>query len=169
LWINLSLDKLKKDHYKGFVMKTDFDTLKQLASHLLSHLQETEIVEFPVDKRIPLIESLATELGVSFSTDEDIKDQAIEEVQEKFGHELADNLTETEMFNHAKKEIIKSFSGEILAGLYLTESLHKVALRVKDFLLDDTDITEVYATDQEIIDHLIHSFKKFTPKVMQQR
>ena len=145
-------------------MKTDFETLKSLASHILNHLQEAELTEYPVDKRADLIEDLATELSVSFSTDEDIKDQAIEEVQDKFGNDLAENITETEMYNHARKEIIKAFSGEILAGLYLTESLHDVALRVKDFLLENDNITEVYATDIELIDFLVTAFKKFTAK-----
>ena len=145
-------------------MKTDFETLKSLSSHILSHLQEAELTEFPIDKRADLIEDLATELSVSFSTDEDIKEQAIEEVQDKFGDDLAENITETEMYNHARKEIIKSFSGEVLAGLYLTESLHDVALRVKDFLLENDNITEVYATDTDLIDFLVTAFKKFTAK-----
>jgi hypothetical protein len=145
-------------------MKTDFETLKSLSSHILSHLQEAELTEFPIDKRADLIEDLATELSVSFSTDEDIKEQAIEEVQDKFGDDLAENITETEMYNHARKEIIKAFSGEVLAGLYLTESLHDVALRVKDFLLENDNITEVYATDTDLIDFLVTAFKKFSAK-----
>jgi hypothetical protein len=145
-------------------MKTDFETLKNLSNHILSHLQEAELTEYPIDKRADLIEDLATELSVSFSTDEDIKEQAIEEVQDKFGDDLAENITETEMYNHARKEIIKSFSGEVLAGLYLTESLHDVALRVKDFLLENENITEVYATDTDLIDFLVTSFKKYSAK-----
>lgn len=145
-------------------MRTNFDTLRAMASFLLSHLQESQIAEFASDKRSDLIESLATELGVSFATDEDVKEQAIEEVHEKFGDDLQGEITETEMFNHARKEIIKSFSGEHLAGLYLTESLHNVALRIKDYLLDCDDIDEVYATDHELIEFVVLQIKKFSPK-----
>ncbi len=145
-------------------MKTDFDTLLALGRYILSHLQEANIAEFPIDKRADLIDSLATELGVSFSTDEDIKDQAIEEVQEKFGEDIPDDITETEMYNHARKEIIKSFSGENISGLYLMESLHHVALRIKDYLLSNDDIEEVYATDLELIDFLVDKLRKFSIK-----
>jgi hypothetical protein len=145
-------------------MKTDFDTLRLLGSYLVNHLQETEIIEYPIDKRSELIEGLATELAVSFSTDEDIVEQAIEEVQEKFGTDIPEEITETEMFNHARKEIVKGFSGEVLAGLYLTESLHNVALRIKDFLLNFDLIEEVYATDHELIDFLVQKIRKFSPK-----
>lgn len=145
-------------------MKTDFDTLLSLGRYILSHLQEANIAEFPIDKRSNLIDALATELGVSFSTDEDIKDQAIEEVQEKFGEDVPDDITETEMYNHARKEIIKSFSGENISGLYLMESLHHVALRIKDFLLSNDDIEEVYATDLELIDFLVEKLRKFSIK-----
>lgn len=145
-------------------MKTDFDTLRALASYILNHLQESEISEFAVDKRDVLIEALATELGVSFSTDEDIRDQAIEEVQEKFGEDVPDDITETEMYNHARKEIIKGFSGENISGLYLTESLRDVSLRIKDFLLGNDDIDEVYATDLELIDFLVERIRKFSSK-----
>ncbi len=145
-------------------MRTDFETLRALASFLLSHLQEAEIAEFAIDKREVLIEALATELGVSFATDEDVKEQAIEEVHEKFGEDIPGDITETEMFNHARKEIIKSFSGEHLAGLYLTESLHDVALRIKDFLLNHDAIDEVYATDHELIDFIVSRVKRFSPK-----
>ncbi|MCB9092798.1 MAG: hypothetical protein H6621_04055 [Halobacteriovoraceae bacterium] len=145
-------------------MKTDFETLKSLATYVLDHLQQAEIAEYPVDKRPVLIEALAIELGVSFSTDEDIKEQAIEEVQEKFGEDIPDDITETEMYNHARKEIIKGFSGENISGLYLTESLHHVALRIKDFLLNHDDVDEVYATDLELIDFLVDKLRRFSIK-----
>ena len=40
------------------------------------------MIDFKIDDRASLIDALATELGVSFSTDEDIRDQALEEVEE---------------------------------------------------------------------------------------
>jgi len=145
-------------------MRTDFDTLQLLGSYVLNHLQEAEIAEFQIDKRTMLIDSLATELNVSFSTEEDIKEQAIEEVQDKFGQDIPEDITETEMYNHARKEIIKSFSGENISGLYLTESLHNVALRIKDYLLNNDDIDEVYATDPELVSFLVERLRKFSVK-----
>jgi hypothetical protein len=149
-------------------MRTDFDTLINLATHTVNHLKQGEFIEFPVDSRAALIDALATELGVSFSTDEDIRDQAIEEVEEKFGYDsVPEDITETEMFNHARKEIIKSFQGENLAGLYMVESLHNVAKRVKDFILNTELIDEVFSTDEEIVDYLVSSLRKFDPKTRQ--
>ena len=57
-------------------MKTDFETLKLLASFTVNHLKEGNFIDFNLDDRGTLIDSLATELGVSFSTDEDIRDSA---------------------------------------------------------------------------------------------
>ncbi len=145
-------------------MRTDFDTLQLLASYCLNHLQEARIIEYQIDQRTVLIDSLATELNVSFSTEEDIKEQAIEEVQDKFGTEIPGDITETEMYNHAKKEIIKSFSGESISGLYLTESLHHVALRIKDYLLNKEEVEEVYATDSELVDFMVERLRKFSIK-----
>ena len=54
-------------------MKTDFETLKALAVYTLNHLTEQKLVEYPIDQRLDLIDKLATELGVSFATDEDIR------------------------------------------------------------------------------------------------
>ena len=99
-------------------MRTDFNTLIALATHTINHLKQADIIEYAADKRSELIDAMATELGVAFSTDEDIRDQAIEEVEEKFGlEEVPEDITESEMFNHARKEIIKSFQGENLGGL----------------------------------------------------
>lgn len=145
-------------------MKTDFETLRAMSTFLINHLSEAEIIEYSVDARHDVIDELATELGVSFSTDEDVKEQAIEEVQDKFGEDIPGDITETEMFNHARKEIIKSFSGEQLAGLYLTESLHNVAVRIKDFLLECDKIDEVYATDQDLIEFIVTRIRKFSPR-----
>jgi len=146
-------------------MRSNFDTLITLATHVLNHLTQDKFVEYGVDKRASLIDTFATELGVSFATDEDIRDQAIEEVQEKFGmQDIPDDITETEMYNHARKEIIKSFQGENIGGLYLVESLHKIAIRSKDFLLNCDLIDEVYMTDKEIIDALVQSYRKFNPR-----
>ena len=79
---------------------------------------------------------MATEYGVSFATDEDIRDQALEEVEEKLGADsITEDITESEVYNHARKEIIKSFNGENISGLYLVESLHQVAVRMNTFLL----------------------------------
>ena len=143
-------------------METDFETLKALASYTLNYLTEHNLVEYSVESRLELIDAMATELGVSFSTDDDIRDQAIEEVEEKMGSVEGD-ITETEMYNHARKEIVKSFNGEVIGGLYLVESLNKVANRVKDFLLKEDLVDEVFASDEELVDFLIKVIRRFTP------
>jgi hypothetical protein len=146
-------------------MRTSFETLVNLAFYTINHLSQAEIIEFGVDHRQEIADKLAGELNVSFATDEDIKSQAIEEVQEKFGDDgLEEDITETEMFNHARKEIIKSFNGESLSGLYMVESLHDVAIRVKDFLLSCDLIDEVYADDQQLIDFLVEKIRDFSAK-----
>jgi len=146
-------------------MRTDFNTLIALSTHTINHLKQDSLIEYAADKRADLIDALATELGVSFSTDEDIREQAIEEVEEKFGlDEVTEDITETEMFNHARKEIIKSFQGENLGGLYMVESLHNVANRVKEFLLNSDLIEDVFATDEDLIEFLVASVRKFNPR-----
>ncbi|MBG60092.1 MAG: hypothetical protein CMJ16_06520 [Peredibacter sp.] len=146
-------------------MRTDFTTLTALATHTINHLKQDDLIEYEADKRSDLIDALATELGVSFSTDEDIRDQAIEEVEEKFGlEEVTEDITETEMFNHARKEIIKSFQGENIGGLYMVESLHNIAKRVKDFLLTSDTVEEVYSSDDELIEFLVAAIRRFNPK-----
>lgn len=145
-------------------MKTDFETLKALSTYTINHFKQAEIIEFAADSRAELIDALATEYGVSFATDENIKEQAIEEVEEKFGDDIPGDITETEMFNHARKEIIKSFNGENIGGLYLMESLHNIAIRVKNFLLSNDLIEDVFASDEEIIDFTIDKIRQFAPK-----
>lgn len=146
-------------------MRTDFNTLIALSTHTINHLKQDDLIDYDVDKRADLIDALATELGVSFSTDEDIRDQAVEEVEEKFGlDEVTEDITETEMFNHARKEIIKSFQGENIGGLYMVESLHNVANRVKDFLLNCDLVEDVYSTDEDLIEFLVKNIRKFNPR-----
>ncbi|MFP5491841.1 MAG: hypothetical protein ACLGG0_10085 [Bacteriovoracia bacterium] len=146
-------------------MKTDFETLKGLSAHTINHLKQAELIDFAADTRADLIEALATEYGVSFATDENIKEQAIEEVEEKFGADnLPENITETEMFNHARKEIIKSFNGENIGGLYLMESLHNIAIRVKNFMLNSDLVEDVYCSDEDLIEFLVEKIREFAPK-----
>ncbi|MFT6630522.1 MAG: hypothetical protein ACJAS4_000460 [Bacteriovoracaceae bacterium] len=146
-------------------MRTDFNTLISLATHTIDHLKQDDIIEYAADVRADLIDALATELGVSFSTDENIREQAIEEVEEKFGlDEVSEDITETEMFNHARKEIVKSFQGENLGGLYMVESLHNVANRVKEFLLNCDLIEDVFSSDEDLIEFLVKQMKKFNPR-----
>lgn len=147
-------------------MKTDFETLLGLASYTIDHLNQEHLIEFHVDKRIALIDALATEYGVSFATDENIKEQAIEEVEDKFGTDIPGDVTETEMFNHARKEIIKSFNGENIGGLYLMESLHNIAIRVKNFMLNSDLVEDVFCTDEDLIDFLVSRLRAFAPKRM---
>lgn len=146
-------------------MKTDFNTLITLATHTINHLKQDDLIEYAADQRADLIDSLATELGVSFSTEEDIRDQAVEEVEEKFGETaITDDVTETEMFNHARKEIVKSFQGENIGGLYMVESLHHIAVRVKDFLLNSELIDDVFSSDDDLIAFLVKAIRKFNPR-----
>lgn len=146
-------------------MKTDFDTLRTLASYTINNLKEKKLIEFHVTSREALIEAMATEYGVSFATDEDVREQAIEEVEEKMGVDsLTEDVTESEMFNHARKEIIKSFNGENIGGLYLVESLHQIAVRMKDFVLNCDLIDDVYGTDEELISFLVAKIRLFSPK-----
>lgn len=151
-------------------MRTDFNTLIALSTHTINHLKQSELIDYATDKRADLIDALATEMGVSFSTDEDIRDQAIEEVEEKFGlDEITEDITETEMFNHARKEIIKSFQGESLGGLYMVESLHNVGKRVTDFLLNCDLVEDVFSTDEELIEFLVANIRKFNPRALAQQ
>ena len=146
-------------------MKTDFDTLKQLASYTLNHLTENKMIEYNVTQRLDLVEAMATEFGVSFATDEDIKDQAIEEVEDKMGQaNLPDDITESEIYNHARKEIIKSFIGENIGGLYLVEPLFKTAKRMTHFLIDSPLVEDVYGTDEELITFLVGKIRFFSIK-----
>ncbi len=144
-------------------MKTDFETLKVLASFITDSLLGKGIIEFDIAQREALIEAMATEFGVSFATDEDIRDQAIEEVEEKMGV-IPDDVADSEMFNHARKEIIKSFSGENISGLYLVESLHNIGKRMNDFLLKADLVDDVFGTDEEITEFLIKKIRNFSSK-----
>jgi hypothetical protein len=146
-------------------MRTDFETLRTLAAYTINLLAESKMIEFDIDKREALIDAMATEYGVSFATDEDIRDQAIEEVEDKMGVDnLPEDVTESEMFNHARKEIIKSFSGENISGLYLVESLHQAALRMTQFLMDCEIIDDVFGTDDEIHAFLVSKIRVFSTK-----
>ena len=145
-------------------MRTDFETLETLASYTIDNLKEHSIVEFEIDNRVALIDAMATEYGVSFATDEDIRDQAIEEVEEKMGEMAPEDITESEMFNHSRKEIIKSFNGENIGGLYLVESLHQIATRMAEFLLNCDLIEDVFGTDEEIHAFLVKRIRTFSPK-----
>ncbi len=146
-------------------MKTDFETLKSLATYLINHLSEKKYITYPIEKRLDLVEAMATELGVSFSTDEDIRDQAIEEVEEKLGeNNISGDITETEVYNHARKEIVKSFNGEVLAGLYMVESLNLIAKRVNRFVLDSDLVEDVFATDEELVTFLVKTIRGFSLK-----
>jgi hypothetical protein len=146
-------------------MRTDFDTLRTLAAYTINLLAESNMIEFDIQKREALIEAMATEYGVSFATDEDIREQAIEEVEDKMGVDnLPEDVTESEMFNHARKEIIKSFSGENISGLYLVESLHEAALRMTKFLMDCELIDDVYGTDEDILTFLVAKIRTFSTK-----
>ncbi|MAW07408.1 MAG: hypothetical protein CME61_03890 [Halobacteriovoraceae bacterium] len=146
-------------------MKTDFETLKLLASFTINHLKEDQMIDFKIDDRASLIDALATELGVSFSTDEDIRDQALEEVEEKLGSDaMTEDITESEVYNHARKEIIKSFNGENIGGLYLVESLHQVAVRVNQFLSDSDLIEDIFGTDDEVVGFVVSKIRTFSTK-----
>jgi len=68
------------------------------------------------------------------------------------------------MFNHARKEIIKSYQGESLGGLYMVESLHNVANRVKDFLLNSDLVEDVFGSDDDLVEFLVREMKKFNPR-----
>ena len=146
-------------------MKTSFETLKELADYTINHLKEGKMIDFAIDHRLNLIDAMATELNVGLATDEDIKDQAIEEVEDKIGIDnMPQDITESEIFNHARKEIVKSFSGENVSGLYLVETLYDVANRMKDFLLQCDLIDDVFGTDEELIIFLVKKIRTFDIK-----
>ncbi|EQC47465.1 hypothetical protein [Bacteriovorax sp. Seq25_V] len=146
-------------------MRTNFDTLKALALYSVNSLKQGGVIEFDIADREALIDAMATEYGVCFATDEDIRDQAIEEVEDKMGLDsLTEDITESEMFNHARKEIIKSFSGENIGGLYLVESLHQIANRMAEFLLNCELIEDVFGSDEDIHSFLVQSIRQFNPK-----
>jgi hypothetical protein len=145
-------------------MKTDFETLRSLAAYVINYLKDAGYIDFNPGIRLELVDALATEMAVGLSTDEDIKEQAIEEVEDKMGNSnLPEDITETEMFNHARKEIIKSFNGENIGGLYLVESVLQLADRITKFIMESNYIEDVYGMDDEIITFLVDKIRTFSP------
>ena len=59
-------------------------------------------------------------------------------------------------------KIIKSFNGENISGLYLVESLHQIAVRMTQFLLNSDLVDDVFGKDEEIIDYLVGVIRKFS-------
>ena len=107
-------------------MKTDFETLKALALYTTDHLKEKGMIDFEIASREALIEEMATEFGVCFSTDEDIRDQAIEEVEDKMWCEYCPlwGLKETiekDFLKILKKESTKEILDETLEILIIGE------------------------------------------------
>lgn len=143
-------------------MKTDFETLKSLSVYTINLLKEESIIDFDSANREGLIDAMATEFAVSFSTDEDIYDQAVEDVEEKMGSEnMPQDIAESEIFNHARKEIIKSFGGENIGGLYLVESLFQTSKRISKFLMDCDLVEDVYSSDEDIVTFLVKKIRQF--------
>ncbi len=152
-------------HLGVLMMKTDFETLKALSSYTIDVLVQDGLIDYDSSMREDLIEAMATEYSVSLATDEDIIQQAIEEVEDKMGVDnIPEDITESEMFNHARKEIIKSFSGENIAGIYLVDSLFQVAKRIASFLMECEFVEDVFATDDDLISFLVKRIKGFTVK-----
>ncbi len=146
-------------------MRTNFDTLVQMSAYIINCLTEEQLIEFLMDKRLEFIDSLATELAVSFATDEDIREQAIEEVEERLGEGVIEgDITETEVYNHARKEIIKSFNGEAISGLYLVESINQVAHRITQFMLNSEYVDDVFSSDEDMIDFLVPCVRAFSAR-----
>ena len=144
-------------------MRTDFETLKSLASYTINNLKEKGFIEFEIDHRESLIESMATEFGVSFATDENIVEDAIEDVEDKMGVDnVPEDIIDSEIFNHARKEIIKSYNGESIGGLYLVESLHDVAIRMVNYLIESEYIIDIYGEDENISEFLIKKIHFFS-------
>ena|GEM_PF-414806 len=151
--------------YYQRIMKTDFETLQALASYMINHLLNAKMIDFNVVYREALIDQLATELSVSFATDEDIQEQVVEEIEEKMGAEhIPEDLTESEIYNHAKKEIIRTYNGENIVGLYLVESLFQVGKRVRDFLFTCEIIEDVFGEDEEIVTFVVNKIRSFSLK-----
>ncbi len=144
-------------------MRTDFTSLKLFADHILNQLRQFHLLEFSLDTRASLIESLAEELNVGLLTEEDLQEETLEELQEKYGEIEAADITQNEAYIHARKELIKSFNGEAISGFYLAESLFKLAERVKNFLTDSSLVEEVYGTDEELVSFLVQKFKSYEP------
>ncbi len=44
------------------------------------------------------------------------------------------------------------------------ESLHNIAIRVKNFLLSNELVEDVFSSDEEIIDFIIDKIRNFAPK-----
>lgn len=143
--------------------KTEFSDLKLFADHIINQLKQDSLLEFSISQRSSLIDALAHELNVGLLTDEDLHDEITETLndnQEKLDDE---DVTQNEAYIHTKKELIKSFKGEMLSGFYLSETLFKLAERIKMFLTESALVEEVYGTDEELISNIVKKFKSYNP------
>ena len=107
--------KQMDNHSVGLLLVTDL-------TKLIGVISERDILKRVVSKGLDpkkvTVSDVMTSNPITVTTDEDIRNQAIEEVEDKLGeYNIEGDITETEMYNHARKEIIKAFNGESLSGL----------------------------------------------------
>ena len=110
-----------------------------LATFTINHLKEDSLIDFHINKRGDLIDATATEYGVSFATDEDIRDR-LEEVEENSVQIQLLKISQSQKFIITPEKKLLSLLTVRIFQDYILLNHHQVAVRMNTFLLN-SDLT----------------------------
>ena len=144
-------------------MSTTRETVHNLCQSIMTRLENKGAIEFDVSRRKEVYDAVNALLSPYIVSDQDIRERALETLGEHRDALSDFEFVESERFRTAKRLVRKQLGDDELHGLFFQETVKNIAARLREFLLSDALIDEVFEDDQVLDQLIVDAIKEFRP------
>ena len=145
------------------VRNTTRETVKLLCKNLLTRLRNNNAIDYNAEVRLALEDQLVERIGAAILTEEDLRSRALDMIGLSSEHVSDEEIGESEKFKTAKGIIRKDLGDDVLNGFYFQKTLKQIAEDVVLFLMENSQIDEVYEADDELERRIVDIVRRFDP------
>jgi hypothetical protein len=145
-------------------MQTKKEHIKILAKNVVSRLEQDQAIVLNPRTRQMVYQDLFLKLEAMILTDEDIRGKVIAQLGLK-SEELGETgYTENDQYKAAKSVLLSKVGENALAGLYYQRPIKTIAQEIGNFLMNHTQVEDVYPSDEELEKAIVDFLKRFNPE-----
>ena len=145
-------------------MQTKKEHVKVLAKNVVTRLEQDEAIVLNPRNRQIVYQDLFLKLEPMILTDEEIRDKIISQLGLK-AEELGETgYTENDQYRAAKSVMMNKLGENAVSGLYYQRPVKMVAQEIGAFLMNHSQVEDVFSSDDELEKAIVDYLKKFNPE-----
>jgi hypothetical protein len=145
---------------------TKRDTVGLLCKSIVTRLENKKSISFPPRLRQIVQDEIASLVGGSILTEEDLRDRTLAKIGAKAEVLEDSTFTDSDRYRAAKAVVRSTFGDDVLNGFYFQKPLKLIARTIAEYFMRSSHIDDVFETDDDLEHQIVEIMQKFDPNAL---